>query len=259
MLKFLYQTVDEETFLNLQKMFCAKEELPLVAAYKGEVGEHADKLEFITVLGNAYRSQTKTVTESMVGTSTKTKKTVTSYMPCGIKLRTKVDLEIPVLPTLTEAEASVDFNKYRVQQVNAGETFVLSYAAAVFLLTQPYFAGTIKGKGMQPDVILRVRYNSKSDVYRAYFSYKRESKAAKVGALKDTLEVIGSKDDEDGMVYLFEEYIETFSSLGLHSSYQKTRRYRNKDFAVTNKKPKAVELPKRGVGKYMVALTGKDK
>lgn len=257
MLVFMHEEVTPESFLVLQKAIYEKQ--VLFPDYEGERGAYVEKVEFLSMLGNNYRPQTKTITAVDVGNNEKQKKTVVAAIPCGIRVKVHVPMEIPFLPTLTDEVNSIDFSRYMIREVQAGEQVDLTYAEATYLLSQPYFDNLFSGIGTQPYVVLMVRFNKKSDTYRSYTKFKGGPGKENIGAMKDYMKLIAGKSEDDNRIYIYEEFRHSFASLGYTSSYQRRIRYRDNTFSVLNKdrfNPRL--LPPKGLGKYTQKLTGGD-
>lgn len=279
MLKFLYEQVDETVLQTITynlylKQNHAKGKLldykltPIIPISDDfPIGEYSDKIIFLSMLGNIYNKQTKTI--SVVSSDNLNKReqlSTVGYMPCGVMFRTLIDIEVPFLPTATIDEHSADFSQFRVREVLAGSVVSLTYTEFTFFITQPYFDNCL---GSLPTYRLYVRRTvPKGDKHKAFdeqvASYSRYLKSSvglkKLGsshptATKDNMQLIGFLDASDGRRYLFEDFKAQFKTLGTHSTYQSKIRRVDRDFSVLSKMVYSSEdIPKVGIGRYIQPL-----
>ena len=178
--------------------------------YRSFTEEQKDKLfslegtiHFVNLLGTS--SQTSGLLKTEDGSTKYAMKVV------GVKLRTDIDIEVPVISVLKDKKTGIAPEDVSSRNIKAGEEFNLNMYEVMLLITRPEYSGCITRDGHTRGVYFSARtvnyYNGKEKLPTPSLSARTGT-----GALRDSTIAIDKKISR-GAYVIKDEYKKEFGEL----------------------------------------------
>lgn len=162
-------------------------------------GSKSDKVEFIAILGNPAKSQSRKVKDGYED----------SKRPCGFQFKVLEDMTVPVAPLKPDCVNELDVQTPPSEKpVKAGEVVNLNIVETAMFISRNEFAGTFKGGGKEVFIYPASSKNAEQP---------RPSLRMTGASIKENMimvaEMVGAKDGKGGTPKVLPEFEEAFAPL----------------------------------------------